>query len=73
MDSSPPIDLRFCEPGDKLLSCHGEILEYVEFIGGKYPHKIRYKNGSYGTRLDNGQVSIRPLSTDHDIVRILKK
>jgi hypothetical protein len=66
------LDLRTCKPGDKLLSIHGEILEYVGVIGGDYPHEIRYSNGSRGTRLDNGWCFRKNrLPTDHDIAAIL--
>jgi hypothetical protein len=38
----------------------------------KYPHLIKYPNGAFGTRTDNGQVFVqvrRP--EDEDIVKIL--
>jgi hypothetical protein len=63
------VDLRTCNPGDRLLSSQGIILTYVGPSGdSNYPHKVKYPNlpqfgpDSYGTRLDNGQV----FASEHD-------
>lgn len=69
------VDLRNAKPGDKLKSCHGEIMTYVSHEPKTYyPHKIKYANGSPGERTDSGHVmhnlSAR-LPTDHDIVEII--
>lgn len=66
-------DMRQCKPGDKLISRHGLVLTYEgpnNFSSANmYPHLVRYPDGAYGTRADNGLVSLRkPLETDHDIV-----
>lgn len=72
------IDLRTCKPGDKLLSKHGMVLEYVEYDPtAVYPHIVAYPNeapymGSSGSRLDNGQVFAKNrMEEDQDIVEIL--
>lgn len=71
------VDLRQCKPGDRLLTKHGTILEYVgpndTQYPTDYPHLIKYPNGSFGSRTDNGQVFvILRLPEDEDIVEILK-
>jgi hypothetical protein len=70
------VDLQQCKPDDKLLTKHGTILTYVGSNDSpyptKYPHLIKYPNGAFGTRTDNGQVFVqvrRP--EDEDIVKIL--
>lgn len=67
------VDLRKCKPGDKLLSKHGIVLEYVfHEPGAPYPHRVKYPDGSMGTRLDDGHVfGKKRLPEDHDIVEIL--
>ena len=67
------VDLRKCKPGDKLLSKHGNVLEYVEYKpSNTYPHFIKYPDGSLGTRLDNGWVfGKKRMEEDEDIVQIL--
>jgi hypothetical protein len=67
------IDLNTCKPGQKLKSCHGEILTYMYKNENLfYPHTVRYQNGGYGSRTDDGKVSsIKPLPSDHNIVEIL--
>lgn len=69
------IDLNTCVAGQKLVSCHGLVLEYVgKTVSKKYPHKVKYPDGSFGTRSDDGQVFIEnKLATDHDIAEILEK
>ena len=70
------VDLRTCKLGDKLLTKHGTILEYFWPNDSphptEYPHLIKYPNGAFGTRTDNGQIFLqirRP--EDEDIVEIL--
>ena len=67
------IDLNTCKEGDRLLSCHGEILTYVGKTREEpFPHEIRYADGSAGSRSDDGQTYLNnKLPTDHDIVEIL--
>jgi hypothetical protein len=69
------VDLRTCKPGDKLRSCHGMILEYVGLVpysNGKYPHCVKYPDGTRGTLTNNGQVfKTARLPEDHDIVEII--
>lgn len=72
------IDLRNCVKGDKLLTKHGTILEYVESLDSKiyyYSHIIKYPNGSFGIRVDSGHVLKDPekrLESDEDVIEILK-
>lgn len=72
------IDLRNCKKGDRLLTKHGTILEYVEPLDSDryyYSHRIQYPNGSFGTRVDSGHVmknESRRLESDEDIIEILK-
>ena len=72
------IDLRNCKKGDKLLTKHSTILEYVEALDPEihyYSHRIKYPNGSDGTRVDSGHVFKNPesrLDSDEDVVEILK-
>lgn len=71
------VDLRTCKPGDKLVSKHGMILEYVEPMAPEdyYDHKVRYPDGSPGTRTHEGFVYRnigRRLPEDHDIVAIIR-
>ena len=63
-------DMNQCKLGDKLLSKHGMTLTYmfIDESQAPYRHRVKYPNGSEGTRLDNGMVGIRPLPEDHDIV-----
>lgn len=76
---NPSIDLSTCQPGQKLVSKHGEILTFVgpnKYDGVRYwyPYMIQYQNGSFGCRTQDGFVSCFPdkrLETDHDIVQIL--
>lgn len=79
------VDLRTCDPGDKLISALGGELEYVgpteehEYLD----HKVKYisipggnlGNNSFGTRTHDGFVfkNKRIPETDHDIVKIIKK
>ena len=67
------IDLRKCKAGDKLISCHGEVLTYIRHEPEAYfPHIVEYADGSLGSRTDEGFVSsCRPLETDHNIVEIV--
>ena len=69
------VDLRTCEPGDLLVSRHGEYLTYVGPLpsGNYMDHEVRYSNGSYGSRTDDGYVYRRKREeSDHDIVAIIK-
>lgn len=67
------IDLRTCKPGDKLLSKHGMVLEYVEHLPDAYfPHIVKYPDGAFGSRCDDGHVFAKKrLEEDHDIIEIL--
>lgn len=70
------IDLRTCVHGQKLRSSHGWILTYEGPLepGNYYDHKVRYPDGTYGTRIHDGHVYRKPekrLPEDHDIVEIL--
>jgi hypothetical protein len=49
------------------------ILTYVSYHPTlDFPHIIQYPDGSYGSRLDNGNVfKNHRLPEDHDIVEIL--
>ena len=50
-------DMNRCKPGDKLISEHGTIVTYVEKISEHtYPHKVKYPDGSEGSRCDDGFV-----------------
>ena len=71
------VDLRQCNPGDKLLTKHGTIMEYVgpndSYFHTVFPHRVKYPNGEFGSRTDEGWVfrfNRRP--EDEDIVEILK-
>ena len=74
------IDLRNCKPGDKLLSKHGLVLEYVKALPENHymDHEVRYPNeapyfGSTGTRTHDGFVFRKSrLDTDQDITEILQ-
>ena len=64
-------DMNQCKAGDKLLSCHGNILEYVgtdeRFTA--YRHIVKYPDGGQGTRTDDGQTFVnRKMPEDEDIV-----
>ena len=63
-------DMNQCKEGDKLISCHGDIFTYVGLTScHKFRHKVKYSDGSFGTRTDDGQVfSNKKLPEDHDIV-----
>lgn len=68
------IDLNTCVKGQKLKSKHGLILTYVGKLPPEnyYQHKVKYPDGSFGTRTDDGMVfKNKPLPEDHDIVEIL--
>lgn len=72
----PLVDLSTCQPGQKLLSSHGQILIYVGRLppGSPYDHKVKYANGGSGTRTNDGYVCRYPnnrMKIDHDIVEIL--
>lgn len=63
-------DMNQCKRGDKLVSVHGEVLEYVGIDNERHPyrHEIKYQNGSGGSRTDNGWVFLNsPLEGDHDV------
>jgi hypothetical protein len=68
------IDLRNCKPGDKLLSKHGLILEYLGPLDESdyYDHEVKYPDGSLGTRIHDGHTYRKNrLPEDEDIVEIL--
>ena len=74
------INLNDCEPGDKLISKHGEVLTYIEKSedprDARFPHIVKYSDGSRGSRTDDGFVYSRPesrLDADHDITEIVKE
>jgi len=72
------IDLRECKPGDKPLSVHGKVFEYVRRLpqGSYYDHEIKDLGGFMVTRIDSGHVYRNPpsrMDCDHDIVKILKE
>jgi hypothetical protein len=69
------VDLRTCEPGDLLVSRHGEYLTYVEPLRDEnyMDHMVMYSNGAYGSRTHDGYVYRKKRKeSDHDIVAILK-
>jgi len=70
------IDLRQCQPGDKLLTKHGTTLVYVEQLADSHhcDHLIKYPNGGGGFRTHSGHVFRNPsvrMDEDEDIVEIL--
>ena len=70
------IDLRDCKKGDILLSSQGLEMEYVSKTPYKYltylDHVVKYPDGSYGTRTNDGFVfkHNRNPEIDHDIIKI---
>jgi hypothetical protein len=71
-----PVDLRTCKEGDVLISKHGERLTYVGPLpeNNYYDHEVRYANGSYGSRNNDGSTYRKnSLPEDHDIVEIIHK
>jgi len=69
------VDLRTCEPGDLLVSRHGEYLTYVEPLPDEdyMDHRVMYSNGVYGSRTHDGYVYRKKREeSDHDIVAIIK-
>lgn len=70
------VDMNSCVPGQKLVTRLGNIVTYCKKFKNPYsyyPHKIEYKNGSIGSRTDEGWVFINMVRpTDEDIVYILK-
>ena len=67
------IDLSKCSEGDTLISKHGLELTYLrpEPEGSYYDHRVKYKDGSEGTRTNDGYVFRRNrLPEDHDIVEV---
>ena len=67
------VDLRSCRLGDVLISKHGLMMTYLrpEPEGSFYDHRIKYPDGSEGTRTHEGYVFRKNrLPEDHDIVRI---
>lgn len=72
------VDLNKCKKGDKLVSKHGDILEYVQRLPEEhyYDHEVKYPDGSGGTRMNDGFVYKNPdkrLECDHDIVEVIPK
>jgi hypothetical protein len=68
------INLNRCLPGQKLRTVHGTIVTYMgrSLPGRWYPHEVKFDNGSYGSRSDDGQVFLKAkLPTDEDIAEIL--
>ena len=68
-------DMNQCKPGDKLISVHGMILEYVGHDGScHYPHIVKYPNGSTGSRCDDGFVFYnKRLPEDENIIGFAPK
>jgi hypothetical protein len=69
------VDLRTCEPGDLLVSRHGEYLTYVEPLRDEnyMDHSVMYSNGAYGSRTHDGYVYRKKRKeSDLDILAILK-
>ena len=76
MNLLKPVELRKCKRGDQLLSIQGTILTYVGPTEGghDYDHRVKYPDGSDGTRIHDGHVFRKHrLSTDEDIVKILPR
>lgn len=64
-------DMNRCEPGDKLISCHGVVLTYVGIDERLVPfrHKVKYPDGAGVSRADDGSVFLeKKLPTDQDII-----
>lgn len=54
-------NMKECRTGDKLLSKHGMILIYEEYLPLEYcPHIIRYPNKAKGSRTDEGYLYSSP-------------
>ena len=70
----PPVDLRECQKGDKLLTCCGLILTYNKKVESFfYPHIILYPDKSEGSRADGGQAYLKnTLPTDQNVIAVLK-
>jgi hypothetical protein len=69
-------DMNRCKKGDKLVSVHGTILEYVGKTGPReYPHRVKYPdNQGEGTRADDGHVfRFNRLPEDEDIAGFAPK
>lgn len=68
-------NMNKCKKGDKLLSVHGTVLEYIG-INERYEpyrHVVKYPNGSLGSRTDSGEVFVRnKMDTDEDILGFYK-
>jgi hypothetical protein len=68
-------DMNKCSKGDKLLSTHGTVLEYVGIDGRQSPyrHVVKYPNGALGSRTDSGEVFIKnKMEIDEDIIGFAK-
>lgn len=51
-------DMNQCTFGDKLILRSGKICIYVgKIFAGKYPHKILFSDGGYGSRSDKGLIN----------------
>lgn len=65
-------DMNQCKPGDKLISKHGWIFEYLGINEKRAPyrHRVKYPEPyGEGSRLDDGSVyKYNKMETDHDIV-----
>lgn len=87
MNTENKIDLRNCNPGDRLRGRQGSILEYIAptpHIGLTYldhvvryvkrPDGSRYNKDNYGTRTHDGYVfkMNRMPEVDEDIVEVIK-
>ena len=68
-------DMMQCKPGDKLLTSHGVILEYLGRSSSReYPHSVLYPDGSHGTRCNDGFVfANRRLPEDEDVIGFADK
>ena len=71
--SGEPVDLLKCHHGDILISKHGVILTYEEYLPRlTYPHQVRYPDNSQGSRTDDGHVfKFKRLPSDEDIVAVI--
>jgi hypothetical protein len=72
------VNLNECVAGQKLRGKHGLILTYVGVNrsagNSRFPHEVKYPNGSHGTRTDDGFVYSNlacRMEIDEDIVEIL--
>ena len=67
------VDLSKAVKGQKLISCHGEILTFEGYCDREsFPYNVRYSDGSMGSRTKDGFTTDNlRLACDHDIVYIV--